>query len=303
MTKDVRSNYHGSYPVPPRMTTDLHADFYVTPPFRRTGQPLKLDIVFVDQNGQKRTVRGVDVRSHDKKKAQPIVLQEESVYQLSHDIEKHIAGTLKDEITRYKKYGRRSGQLGSLHATYKNSTIKCIYQDSWTDSRSGQRQEIVSDPENAKIVSENGDALVALYGTLTDPDEQELFINSLVTRLSRQKEYYCVSYLIFYVLIRIGELESCLETAIVGLRATPTLLDRILFRIPDDRLLEPHQRHGFGDAQGLINGFLRYEHSAFSNDDLDRIEAFLEKGDEFRDRITEKINSVRSYRVAQAHNR
>ena len=37
MTKDTCSNYHGSYPVPPNSTTDLHADFWINPPFRREG--------------------------------------------------------------------------------------------------------------------------------------------------------------------------------------------------------------------------------------------------------------------------
>jgi len=40
-----------------------------------------------------------------------------------------------------------------------------------------------------------------------DAAERELFIISLLTRLNRAKEYYCVSYLILYVLYRIGELE------------------------------------------------------------------------------------------------
>ena len=297
MTKDVRSDYHGSYPVPPNMTTDLDASFYVSPPFRKRGKKLKLDIVFIDQNGQKRIVRGVEVPSHDKKRRELVILEEEAVYQLAHDIEKRVAGVLKDEITRYKKYGRRSGRLGSLHAEHHGRTVSSIYQDSWTDSRSGERQEIVTDPESAKIKTENGDALVKFYSTLGDADEQELFVNSLLTRLNKGKEYYCISYLIFYVLIRIGAFSQALDGAGVGLRPNPTFLDRLFRHDPNDRLLEPHQRHGFGDAQGLINGFLRYEHTAFTDNDIDLIEEFLKRDDEFRDRIIEKVNSVRSFRL------
>ena len=67
---------------------------------------------------------------------------------------------LKDEINRYKKYGRRSGELGSIYALYNGRKIKSIYQDGWTNSKSGERQEIVCDSENPQVISENGDALV-----------------------------------------------------------------------------------------------------------------------------------------------
>jgi hypothetical protein len=35
LTKDVNSQYHGSYPVPPQTTTDLHAGFCIHPPVRK----------------------------------------------------------------------------------------------------------------------------------------------------------------------------------------------------------------------------------------------------------------------------
>ena len=160
MTKDVNSQYHGSYPVPPHSTTDLHADFWINPPIRRVGKDLKLDIVFVDQYGQKRKIKNVEFLSDKRKKATPKNLQVEAIYALENDIEKKVAAVLKDEINRYKKFGRRSGELGSIYALYNGRKIKSIYQDGWTNSKSGERQEIVSDPENAHVSSENGDVLV-----------------------------------------------------------------------------------------------------------------------------------------------
>lgn len=157
----------------------------------------------------------------------------------------------------------------------------------------------MSDPENAVIKSENGDALVALFNSLGREADKELFVNSLLTRLNREKEYYCVSYLILYVLIRIGQLERGLETAQTTLVPRPTWFDKLLCRGPRTPLLELHQRHGLGDMLGFLNGFLRYNHPSFSDRDLDLIEAFIEQPKEFGDRIAEEIHSARAFRLGQ----
>lgn len=297
MTKDARSHYYGSYPVLPHSMTELHASFYGNPPFRREGKTLQIKVVFVDQNGQKRT-EGVEVKSHEgRRKATPQKLEQESVYKLEHEIEKKVAAVLKDEITRYRKFGRQHGELGSLHAVNKGKVVKQVYGDSWSHSDSGKRLEIVSDPANAAIRSENGDALVAFYNDLTADADKELFVNSLLTRLNRGKEYYCVSYLILYVLFRTGQLERALQTAQTALLPRRTWLDKLLRREPRPPLLEPHQKHGLGDMLGLLNGLLRYAHLSFSDRDLDLIEAFVEQPKEFSDRIAEKIHSARSFRL------
>ncbi len=296
LTKDVNSQYHGSYPVPAQTTTDLHADFWIHPPIRKEGKNLELDIVFIDQYGQKRTIKNVVFES-DRKKSMPKSLQVEAVYQLEHDIEKKVASVLKDEINRYKKYGRRSGELGSLYAVCSGRKIKSIYQDGWTNSKSGERQEIVADPENSHVYSENGDALTGFYNEISDDAEKELFVNALVSRLSKEKEYYCVSYLIFYVLFRINRLNEGLAAAKYNLQDKPSFMDRILRRKPKDELLEVHQRYGFSDALGLINGLLRYEHQSFTDNQLDLIEEFIDSVEEYAFHIEEKINSIRSFRL------
>jgi hypothetical protein len=258
MTKDVNSQYHGSYPVPPHSTTDLHADFWINPQIRKVGKDLKLDIVFVDQYGQQRKIKNVEFLSDKKPRPSPKNMQVEAIYALENDIEKKVAAVLKDEINRYKKFGRRSGELGSIYAIHKGSKIKSIYQDGWTNSKSGERQEIVNDPENAHVSSENGDALVSYYNGIKNVAERELFINSMSSRLNRDKEYYCVSYLILYVLFRIGRLIDGIAASEKHLQKKQTLLERLLHRKPKEELLELHQRYGFSDALGLINGLLRY---------------------------------------------
>jgi len=124
LTKDTRSAYHGSYPVPAYATTELVADFWINPPFKREGKSIRIDIVFVDQNGQKRTLRNVRIDSDKNTRRKPVKLEEEAVYKLEHDVEKNVAAVLKDEISRYKKFGRQHGELGSLHAVYKERVVK-----------------------------------------------------------------------------------------------------------------------------------------------------------------------------------
>lgn|GEM_PF-1336381 len=297
ITKDVTSQYHGSYPVPPHSTTDLHADFWINPPIRKVGKDLKLDIVFVDQYGQKRKIRNVDFISDKKEKTAPKNLDVEAIYALENNIEKKVAAVLKDEINRYKKFGRRSGELGSIYALYNGKKIKSIYQDGWTNSKSGERQEIVVDTENTHVFSENGDALVVFYKELKDDAGKELFINSLISRLSREKEYYCVSYLILYVLFRIGRLKDGLAASESRFQKKQSFLDRLLNRKPKEEPRELHQQYGFSDALGLINGLLRYEHPSFSDNELDLIDRFISNIEEHAFRIDEKINSIRSYRL------
>jgi hypothetical protein len=289
--KDVHSVYHGSYPVPPRTTTDLHANFWIHPPFCKEGKDFKVDIVFVDQYGQKRMIKNVEFKSDKRKGPGPVKLTEEAVYQLEHEIEKKIAAVLKDEINRYKKYGRRSGELGSIYALHNSRKIKSIYQDSWTSDRSGERQEIVNDHKEAEVHSENGDALVELFNGLADQADKELFINSLISRLNRDKEYYCVSYLILYILFRIGRLNAALDAAKISLQKKRKSWGISWQKISTDRLLEEHQRYGFSDFLAIMNGMLRFEHQSFTDREMDIVEEFIAGIDEHAFQINEKINS------------
>jgi hypothetical protein len=257
----------------------------------------KAQIVFIDQYGQKRTIRNVEFNS-DKKRQPPFVrLAEEAIYKLEHDIVKKVAAVLKDEVSRYKKYGRRWGQIGSVEASYKGNTIRQIYQDGWTSSKTGQRQEIISDPKNAVVRSENGDALVEFFNKLDNESDGEFFVDSMISRLDRNKEYYAVSYLILYVLFRVGKLDRALRAAKISLYRNRPFWNRVFHRRPKGPLLEQHQRYGSSDFLGLLNGLLRYEHPNFEDSDLDLVEEFVSGIDEHTFRIGEKINSARAFRL------
>jgi len=297
--KDIESEYHGSYSVPPYATTDLHADFWIHPPIRREGKDLKIDISFIDSFGQERKIKNVKIESDKKKRTIPKSLQSEAIYQIEHDIEKKVAAVLKDEISRYKKYGRSSGELGSTYAICDGRKIKSIYQDGWSSDKSGERQEIVSNPDNSRVYSENGDTLTKYFNKITDNHEKELFINSLLSRLNREKEYYCVSYLIIYVLFRIGKLNEGLASAKLDLqkKQSKQSLFGTLLRKQTNELLEPHQRYGFSDSLGIINGLLRYEHQSFTDIELDLLEEFISNLKEHTFSIEDKLNSIRSFRL------
>lgn len=300
MVKDTQSDYHGSYPVPPHATTDLHANFWIEPPTVKKGKDLVVDVVFIDSFGQKRTLRKVTFKSDEKRKEQVFSPREETVYDLTHDVEKEVAGVLKDEINRYRKSGRQHGHLGSLHAVRGDQKILSIYQDSWSTSAAGERQEIVSRPDEYRLHSENGDALVTRYKKLTQSDEKAVFVDALLSRLDRSKEYYCVSYLIVYVLLRIGRLKEALAAAHTGLIRQKSLLDLLLNRKPREERREQHQRYGFSDMLGMINGFLRYEHGSLTDADLDQVEKFIYGLEEHTFRIGEKISSIRAFRLSSS---
>jgi hypothetical protein len=298
LVKDAASDYVGSYQVLPHSTTDLHVNFWIEPPTVREGKDLVLDIIVVDNFGQQRRLKKVRFQSDKKKNRRTLKLREEAVYALAHDVEKDIAGVLKDEISRYRKSGRQYGHLGSLHAVYGDKKISSIYQDSWSSSASGQRQEITSHPGEYRLTSENGDALVRIYGLLDKDEEKSLFVSALISRLDRSKEYYCVSYLIVYVLFRLGKLNEALSAARVRLTRPLSLLEIILSRKPAEELREQHQRYGFSDMLGMLNGLLRYEHGSVTTGDLDQIEKFIDGLDEHTFRIEEKINSIRAFRLS-----
>ena len=297
MLKEAYTNYFGSYPIHPNSTTELHADFCIVPPIMKSGKDLTVDIVFVDHNGQKRTLRNIIFKSDYRKRPKQTPLATESVFELAHDVEKRVAAVLKDEISRYKHNGRKGGGLGSINASCKGRTIKSIYQDSWTSSKSGQRQEIETDTDNTVVSSDNGDTLVTYFKSLEASANQQLFVDALMSRMHRDKEYYCVSYLIFYVLFRTGNLDVAIETAKSNLIIVPSCLDKLLCRKPKERLLEEHQRYGLSDLLGLINGMLRFEHNSFSDNDLDTLEEYVSGTQEHIFSIREKINSIRALRV------
>lgn len=59
LTKDVDSQYHGNYSIPPGHTTDLSVDFSAVPAVREEGEDFVADVAILDQFGNKHWIRKV----------------------------------------------------------------------------------------------------------------------------------------------------------------------------------------------------------------------------------------------------
>jgi len=132
-------------------------------------------------------------------------------------------------------------------------------------------------PQKNYVISENVQALVKLFESLKSEEDREIFINSLLDRLSREKEYASVGYLIFLVLFRINKLEMA-------------------FDIAKEKLYKD-SGYGFSDALRLLDGLLRFEHPEFSKELLEKIELFIDNLDEHTFRIPERLSAIRTFRL------
>lgn len=263
---------YGSYSIPPGCTTEARADFWIQPPIRKEGEPLVVDIDFVDQFGNSHRVRKVKFRPPPEKKEKPIVPQTETVSDISNPVEREIVTVLQAEINRYKDCGRRVGGLGSIQTTY-HGRLYLGVDTGWRKANSPKLQAVVPDPENVKIESDNASTLIKFYYSLKD-QQQNNFVATLLKRLSRETIYASVGYFILFVLYCIGYLNKALETA--------------------KKELQGDSAYGFSDFLQLLDGLLKYEYPKFSTEMLNDIEQFLKGIKEDTFRISERLLAVRT---------
>ena len=147
----------------------------------------------------------------------------------------------------------------------------------WRKADSPMNQSIEINSQKKYIISDNAKALINLYNKLGNTDDKFTFVNSLLDRLSKDKEYAPVGYLIFLVLFRIDKLE-------------------IAFDIARKKLYQDSS-YGFSDSLRLLDGLLRFEHSAFSKKLLEKIEIFIDELDEHLFRIPERLSAIRAFRL------
>ena len=268
---------YGRYPISPGCTTKARADFWVKPPIRKEGEPLVVDIDFVDQFGNSHRVRKVKFRPPPEKKEKSIVPQMETVSNISNPVEREMVTVLQAEIDRYKECGRKVGGLGSIQTTYNGRTY-CGLGDDWRKANSPKLQAIVSNPENAKIESDNASTLIKFYSTLKNHQQND-FVESLLRRLSRKTVYAPVGYFILFVLCNIGYLNKALETAKKELQGDPA--------------------YGFSDFLRLLDGLLKYEYPEFSTEMLNDIEQFLKGIKDSTFRISERVSAIRTISLAK----
>lgn len=202
----------------------------------------------------------------------------ESVTDIADSIERNIVAVLQSELSRYEKNGRHAGGLGSIFIVYQGRQINQIGTDMWTPN-SPVEQEIVSDPEQAQLHSDNLDALLALHGRLVTDEERARLVNALLDRFDENKGYGRVAYLIVCTLWKLGFLKEALESALFGL--------------PENDIKD----FGVSNALMMFNGLLRYRHPDFTVQDLDVIERFLQGSQEDAFRIAPKIAAIRVRRM------
>lgn len=187
-----------------------------------------------------------------------------------------IAGLLAGYEDKRVQCGRPVGGLGSVQTIYQAAPMTGIGTE-WREADSPRDQAIVPDPQVPSLQSDNAIALLNLYQQLGTDDERIRFVSALLRRMSRGTEYASVGYLILLVLFRIGRLPEALTAA------TQHLQDDGAF--------------GFSDLLRLLDGLLRFEHSAFSSDLLDEIERFLQGTQEHAFGIRERIAAIRAFRL------
>jgi hypothetical protein len=142
---------------------------------------------------------------------------------------------------------------------------------------SPELQEVISDPENVKIESDNATILINLYCSFNEKEQND-FVENLLKRISRQKAYAPIAYFILFVLYRIGYLNKALETA--------------------QKTLQGDSAYGFSDFLRLLDGLLKYEYQKFSTEMLDSVEQFLKEIKEPTFKIYERLSAIRALSLA-----
>jgi hypothetical protein len=269
---------YGSYSIPPGYTTKANADFWIQPLISKSDKQLISDIEFVDQFGNSHRVKKVQFYPKLKKKQEQISpqIQMERISDIKNPVEKKVVSVLQAEINRYKDCGRKVGGLGSIKTTYRKRTY-CGFGTDWRVPDSPELQEVISDPENVKIESDNATILINLYCSFNEKEQND-FVENLLKRISRQKAYAPIAYFILFVLYRIGYLNKALETA--------------------QKTLQGDSAYGFSDFLRLLDGLLKYEYQKFSTEMLDSVEQFLKEIKEPTFKIYERLSAIRALSLA-----
>jgi len=279
MVRHSSQDLYGGYPVSPKYTTEAVADFWIKPPIRKAGEPLILDLEFIDQFNNIHRVKKVSFHS-PRPKRKEIEPTMESIVDIKNPIEKEIVNILQSEVHRYKDCGRRSGGLGSVELTYRGRKFTGVGTD-WREANSSKQQSIVPDPQFASIDSDNGTVLLRYHQTL-DKKQQEDFLDSLIARISKDKGYAQIGYFFLFLGHRMGCLEKILKRA--------------------KSHLQGDAAYGFSDLLRLLDGLLKYEYTKFTTEELDVVEKFLVGVEEHSFRISERIKAIRAYILSKKVN-
>lgn len=269
----------GVHEVAPDSTVEVTVDFWIDPPTKKPGKPLRASVVFLDQFGNRhRSKRLTFTSSLPGDAAAPIDAEwvpESSTVSIDRSlpIELQVAAVLKEELRRYDTCGRRVGGLGSVQTHYGPRVLSGV-GSVWREAEASNGPLIVEADSEAYIESDNADALVKLYDSLNQTDQRR-FVAALRRRLGRYGDCTQVGYLSLLVLFRTGDLRGALSTARAHLRG-------------DDG--------GFSEFMLLLDGLLRFEHRRFSDMMLQEVEEFIEGFDDYAFGIPERLAEIRRRR-------
>jgi len=280
VSRQLHENMYGMYDIPPNETRNVSFDFWVYPPVANSTETfIAHAIIFIDQFGNRHTVKRIQFPSDKSKTPPPPKEPEEFPYSISDPIEKQIVSVLKAELSRYEMCGRRVGGLGSVYIVYQGKSLTGLGSDSWT-SNSPLNQLIVSDPEAASLESDNLKALIDFYKGIKLDNERERFVKALMNRLDVGRGYLAISYFIVCVLWKVDSLDQALQKARRDLPAG------------ENRLF------GLSNVFLLLNGLLKYRHLDFTSQMLDMIEQMTHGINEHTFMISGKIAAIRAARLS-----
>ena len=150
----------GVHETAPHTTVEVSVDFWIDPPTKKPGKPLRVSVVFLDQFGNRhRTKRLAFASSVPGAAASPIDAEwvpESSATAIDQSlpIELQVAAVLQEELRRYDLCGRRVGGLGSVQTHY-GPRVLCGVGSVWRDAHASQGPLIVEPNSDAYIESDN----------------------------------------------------------------------------------------------------------------------------------------------------
>jgi hypothetical protein len=266
----------GKSSIPPGVTTDISIVFFGKADTPGNSSSLVLDFVFIDQLGNSHRCRRVKFARRIPKRKEQSAPVDEIVSDIAHPVERTVVSVLMAEADRYHNCGRTAGGLGSICTKYRGAEYHGVGSDSWAVG-SAKLQSLVENPVDAEIESEHATSLIVYYQSL-GPEDKELFVKTMLDRLSKEGYRAYVGYFVFFVLFRIGKMKEALEKAKVDLQGDSV--------------------YGFSNILMLLDGLLKYRYTMFSEAMLDEIEQCLKDVREHKFKIAERITAIRATRVA-----
>ncbi|HEY3333081.1 MAG TPA: toll/interleukin-1 receptor domain-containing protein [Capsulimonadaceae bacterium] len=272
---DASDSILGTFDIPAGQSRTVSVNFWLLPPvIDANSHFIAHAVILFDQFGNKHVLKRVSFRSRSfdspKAKKEP----EEFLYSIADPVERDVVSFLKVEADHYRRCGRRVGGLGSISVVQGGRTV--LGRGAITPP---PRPNAGCPAEEATIVSENVEGLVAYYNRISSSADKLRIVAILLERLNPANGYLGISYFIVTVLMRLGFLGEALEKASSALPAG------------DDRMF------GLSNVLMLLSGLLQYCPNYFTESDLERIEKLAVTKDEYCFGIPDKIALIRTQRL------